>query len=357
MNILPHLAKTLMARNVPLGSTIELLAPCNLHCTHCYVTHSKKNRLTLPVLVDLFDQMAEAGSFSVSLTGGEIGLRKDLFQIIEAARQRYFAIRLLSTGTLWREQHWDRIAELAVQDVRMSVYAVDAAVHDTVTCTPGSHTKTMTSVMGLRERGVNVTLACPIMATNAHEVLRVVELGEQLGVDVAIDPRITWTDASNETPATTRASVEQIAEVYRDERVRKRFAPSEQSCAAPQDDDTPCSVGRQYSFIQCTGDVLPCSNWPRSCGNVLEQRYLDIWRNSLGLGFARSVSHKMLTGCDGCGDRGDCHPCIAMNLQERGSVALPAQTTCDSTAAQAIAFFGASRQQQHGGHARLRVVA
>src|SRR5688572_2444389 len=101
LKALPELAAASERVGAPHSVTIELLAPCNLRCPHCYVTHSAKNKLSYEVVVDLLDQMAALGVFSVTFTGGEVGLRKDLFELIAEARQRRFAVYLLSSGTLW----------------------------------------------------------------------------------------------------------------------------------------------------------------------------------------------------------------------------------------------------------------
>src|SRR5205814_1962851 len=104
------------------------------------------------------------------------------------------------------------------------------------------------------------------------------------------------------------------------------------------------------------------SNWPRSGGNILADRYLDIWRNSKEFAGARAVTRRSFTGCTSCGDQGDCHPCAAMNLNENGSVAEPSRTVCDDTAAVTTVKYGASKQlrmqrQAVPGHARLPVLA
>lgn len=356
MNLLPSLVQRALARGVPVGATIELLAPCNLDCVHCYVTHSKKMRLTLPVLRDLFGQLAASGAFSVTLTGGEIALRKDLFQIVAAARARHFAVRLLSSGTRWNAREWDRIAALAVQDVRVSLYALDPAVHDAVTQTPGSHARTMATIAGLRARGVPMTLACSVLSVNAHEVAGVVDFAREHDIDIGIDPKVTWTDRGDQRPAAARADFDALLAVYQSSPVRELFVKSDESCTPPPGNDSPCLVGRLSPFIQCTGDVYPCGNWPRPGGNILDQPYLEIVQSSAEFEYARRITNSHMHGCAGCGDHPFCSPCVAMSLQEHGHIATPTQDTCDIAAAVAVAATGSSKQRRQG-RPRLCVVA
>ncbi|MBI3178723.1 MAG: SPASM domain-containing protein, partial [Deltaproteobacteria bacterium] len=272
---------------------------------------------------------------------------------VAEARTRHFNVKLLSSGTMWTARHWDRIAELGVSCVRFSLYATQACVHDQVTLTPGSHAKTMASAMALLDRGVQVELACPVMKANAHEVGEVIALGEKLGVAVGMDPNITLTDTSGNLPKKTVATFEQLVAVYRDPRVKARLMTVD--ACEPTGDARPCGVGEVSTFIQSSGDVLPCSNWPQSAGNILEQSYLDIFRGSPVFKYCRSLRRRDLTTCSGCGDKAVCHPCAAMNLRETGSVGKPSSTVCNSAAASAVALFGETRQMHRRG--RLPIVA
>jgi AdoMet-dependent heme synthase len=355
MNTLTSLARKAHERNVPLSSHVELLSPCHLKCPHCYVTHNKKNVLTLPVLEDLFEQMAAAGSFFLTLTGGEIALRKDLFDIIAAARRRFLAVKLFSTGTLWGAPEWDRLAELGVEDVRMSLYAMEPEVHDAVTLTPGSHERTMATAAGLRERGVGVSFSCPILSTNAASVPAVLDYGASIGATIGTSARIVWSDRDDPRPASTKATYDQLVSLFHDTRMKELFVSDEETCT-PWDPEATCAIGRVSTFVQSTGDVLPCGNWPRSGGNILETRYLDIWRNSPEFAYARSITRKHLTGCTSCGDREECSPCPAMNLRETGDVASPSLTVCTETAVVSALKHGESRQTSFR-RSRLPIVA
>ncbi len=71
----------------PLAVHLEVVAACNLTCTHCFadVLPRQEKYLTLDELDQLFASLARMGSFRLGLTGGEPLLRPDLFDIIDAA--------------------------------------------------------------------------------------------------------------------------------------------------------------------------------------------------------------------------------------------------------------------------------
>jgi len=330
---------------IPTSATIELLSPCNLRCVHCYVTHSKKTVLKYPVVVDLLDQLAAAGTMTVTFTGGEIGLRKDLYDIIRAARERHFQVKLLSSGTRWTETDWNRIAELGVEAVRFSVYGSCAEVHESVTLSKGSFEQTLASALGLKARGIYVGFAVSVMHFNAHDIGNLIELGAKHDISVVVDPNITHTDVGNAGPAATRATFEQLVAMYGDTRVRA-LLHGEDSCSAPDPTLKPCGVGEKSVFIRSTGDVHPCSRWPIAGGNILDRPVLDIFRSGDSFNDARALRFETLSGCAGCGDASVCSQLAAMNLQENGRLGQPSIAVCETTAARSTSFYGQSKQQR-----------
>ena len=337
---LPSLEALSIEQRFPLLATIELNAGCNLQCPHCYVPHSRRSALTLEVLDDLFSQMADAGTMRVGLTGGEIALRPDLFEIIAAARSRYLDVCLYSSGTLWDAHDWQQIASLGVRRVRLSLYATEAQMHDQCTASPGSLDKTMATLHGLRARGVEVAIGCTIMRENTEYVPGVVELADRLGIEVSIDANIFDRDDGDTSPARSRATPDQIARVYSNSAVRALWQPIDPSCKAAGD-GRPCSTGEFALFIRSDGNTVPCVMWPGGTDNILTQRYIEIFRESSTFCAARNVRLAHFTGCSDCAAQPGCGQCAAMNLQSTGSVARPSPTVCATTEGQ----LRASRQR------------
>lgn len=72
----------------PLAVHLEIIAACNLRCTHCFAGElPRKTELTLAEMDRLFAELAALGSFRLGLTGGEPLLRKDLLDILDAATE------------------------------------------------------------------------------------------------------------------------------------------------------------------------------------------------------------------------------------------------------------------------------
>jgi len=61
---------------IPLSVQLDLTYRCNERCVHCYLDHDDHGEMTTAEIRSLLDQLAEAGVFFLTMSGGEILLRK-----------------------------------------------------------------------------------------------------------------------------------------------------------------------------------------------------------------------------------------------------------------------------------------
>src|SRR5580698_9638347 len=87
---------------IPLSVQLDLTYRCNEECIHCYLDHEDHGEMTTSEIKNLLDQLAEAGVFFLTLSGGEILLRKDFFEILEYARSLLFSVKLKTNAVLIR---------------------------------------------------------------------------------------------------------------------------------------------------------------------------------------------------------------------------------------------------------------
>src|SRR5216684_8607096 len=92
---------------IPLAALFEVTHRCNLGCSHCYLTEGPVGRprptrdeLALDEVRRALDQLAEAGTFFLTLTGGEVFMRRDFLDIVAHARSLHFSVTIFTTGTL-----------------------------------------------------------------------------------------------------------------------------------------------------------------------------------------------------------------------------------------------------------------
>ena len=103
----------------PLNVHLELTYRCNEQCVHCYcvVEHGReqevrRHELTLDEIRHLLDDLADMGALYLTLSGGEVMVRPDFFDIAEHARRRGFVYRVFTNGIGLTEAKVERLAAL-----------------------------------------------------------------------------------------------------------------------------------------------------------------------------------------------------------------------------------------------------
>ncbi len=176
---------------IPLSVQMDLTYRCNERCIHCYLDHEDHGEMTTSEIKSVLDQLAEAGVFFLTLSGGEILMRRDFFEILEHAKMRLFCVKLKTNAVLIREKEADRIRDLGVESIQISIYSHRPEVHDGITKMPGSLKRSIQAIRFLRSKGLRVTIANVLMLQNLHDYPGVRALAAELGVEVTIDPTIT----------------------------------------------------------------------------------------------------------------------------------------------------------------------
>src|SRR2546423_3611646 len=101
--LMQEMAAKAQRLNIPLNVQLDLTYRCNERCVHCYLDHHDHGEMTTSEIKSLLDEMADAGVFILTLSGGEIFLRKDFFEIVEHARRLMVCVKLKTNPILIRE--------------------------------------------------------------------------------------------------------------------------------------------------------------------------------------------------------------------------------------------------------------
>jgi len=99
----------------------------------------------------MLGQLKELGVAGIAFTGGEVTLRKDIDTILELSRQANFDT-ILVTNALELERHIDRIVEIEVNTVNVSLDSADPSVHDRIRGVEGAFERTTGNVKRLLRR-------------------------------------------------------------------------------------------------------------------------------------------------------------------------------------------------------------
>ncbi len=184
------------ADRLPSGAVYEATMRCNLHCEFCYVGDllniegEWREELTLDKLRNAFPDQPD---FQVSLTGGEIFMRKDIMSVLDLFREKGYACGYLTTnGTIITEERAEALADLAAAGFLKHIsVSIDGPgeLHDVARGLKGTFERTCAGLRRLQAaaRRKQAPLRVSINTTVAHETLesldQMVDVAEELGVD------------------------------------------------------------------------------------------------------------------------------------------------------------------------------
>ncbi len=184
------------ADRLPVGAVYEATMRCNLHCEFCYVLDflniegEWRQEMTLDRLKQAFPDQP---GFQVSLTGGEIFMRKDIMSVLDLFREKGYSCGYLTTnGTIITDERAEALADLAAAGFLKHIsVSVDGPgdLHDRARGLKGTFERTTAGLRRLQDaaKRKHAPLRVSINTTVAHESLdaldEMVDVAGELGVD------------------------------------------------------------------------------------------------------------------------------------------------------------------------------
>jgi radical SAM protein with 4Fe4S-binding SPASM domain len=333
MSLIDEMNQKASAHGVPLSAHLDITWRCNERCVHCYLDHDADGEMNTAEIKDVIQQLAEAGTFFLTISGGEPLLRRDGFEILEYARSLRFQVKLKTNAVMIGPKEAFRLKKMGIEQVQISVYSHLHEVHDAITKLPGSLRRTIHAIKLLKEQGVRVSITNVLMQFNGSHAKAVKQMARDLGVDFSIDPTITPMLNGDRSITKLGISLNELYSVMRDE----DFVGDVGEFCSPVsavDEDTldgySCSAGHSLIYISPFGDVFPCVQFPMPCGNVRTQQVRDIWYGSPGLIELRTVHVRDLHTCSQCSHTAYCSRCPGLAYME-GDYRGPSTADCEKS--------------------------
>ncbi len=274
----------------PLAVHLEIIAACNLRCTHCFAGElPRKTELSLAEIERLFVELAGLGSFRLGLTGGEPLLRKDLFEILDAATEQGLHPCLTTNGLLIDERIARELGKRELVWLNVSLEGATALSNDRVRGL-GTFTAVKQRLRLLAEHA-RFTLAFTITSHNHREVEACAELARELGAHTAVfrplypvgvaagQPELMpsfsqYTDAlarlSGIEPGGALNAIDPFSPQHRRDTQARTHA------------NLGCGAANLVASVSASGEVNPCSFLGSSfdAGNLRERSFKQLWDQS-----------------------------------------------------------------------------
>lgn len=175
----------------PITCWFNITEACDLKCKFCFAdSHLPlENELSTKEILEMIDNISEAGTNAIVFGGGEPTLRKDLLQVANYAANRYDMFIALNThGQSLIDKHYvSALESVGFSQIKVSVDGLEKT-HDW-NRGAGTFKKCIQALENCVTVGFpSIWLLATISKLNYGEVADIVKLGIDLGVQVGMVP-------------------------------------------------------------------------------------------------------------------------------------------------------------------------
>ncbi len=171
----------------PIFVCWETTKSCLLSCRHCRATairNSLPGELDHETGMRLIDQLLEFGEPypALLLTGGDPLMRADVFDLLRHAKDRgiYTAVAASVTPLLTREK-LERMRDLGVEIISVSMDGASAEIHDKIRDIPGTWRATLDAIEMSKTCGVRLQVNTTVMKSNLRDLADIFHLARERG--------------------------------------------------------------------------------------------------------------------------------------------------------------------------------
>lgn len=297
----------------PLGLLAELTHRCPLGCPYCSNPLALDNRadeLDTATWARVFREAASLGVLQVHLSGGEPAARRDLKEIVAAARDSGLYSNLITSGVGLTPQGLNALADAGLDHVQISIQDSEQSSADNIAGYKGAFTRKNALANEVVKLGLPLTVNIVVHRANIAHVEAMVDMALALGagrVEIAHVQYYGWALKNRAALMPTREQVEwAVGEVDRlrakhhghiviDAVVPDYYARFPKPCVG--------GWGRRSLNVTPAGKVLPCHAAEVIPGlefwNVREHSLDEIWRSSPAF-MAFRGTHWMQEPCKNC---------------------------------------------------------
>lgn len=316
--------------DAPLAMLAELTHRCPLACPYCSNPTelvAKDRELHTKDWVRVFHEAADMGVLQLHLSGGEPAARRDLEDLVVAARDAGLYTNLITSGIGLTSRRLEALDRAGLDHIQLSVQGVTAQTADRIGGYDGGFDRKMHVAENIAKIGFPLTLNAVMHRGNLDDLQATIAMAERLGarrIEIACVQFQGWALINRASLQPTREQVSNAKKYVTEAASRLRgklvidFVPPDYYSDFPK----ACMNGWGSTGLNVTPDgmVLPChaaATIPHlRFDSVREKPLSEIWHSGSAFEAYRGT-HWLPELCKSCDRRdidfGGCR-CQAMAL-------------------------------------------
>ena len=295
----------------PYALLAEITYRCPLHCPYCSnplnleggapatlsgtgsqeLAPPNNGELTTEEWKRIIRDAAALGVLQIGFSGGEPLARRDLVELIRAAREAKLYTNLITSGIGLDLDRVHALREAGLDSIQLSFQSDESGLADEIAGAP-AHERKLDVAAKIRAVGIPLSLNFVIHRRNIDRLPQMIDLAEALGaerVELANVQFYGWAFRNRASLLPTREQIDRAREIAVAEKARLAdrldifYVLPDYYETRPK----PClnGWGQRYLTVNPMGDVLPCPTASSAIPNLrfenVRDRDLDwIWRES-----------------------------------------------------------------------------
>lgn len=263
----------------PRFGTIELTHRCNFNCLHCYnPLHGDPNKTELSTeeWIGLVGEMAAAGVEMVTLTGGEVFVRRDFDKIYSAFVHSGIKVCLETNASVLSDDVFNLLSEFPPIRFDISIYSFDQSQFQMFVGVKVSYKRVLDNIRRLRLIDSEIRVRCPITKHNFDIIPEIREFARSIDASWGVDEKVWWRqDGARLAHLRCQAKdVEALAatddaysELYR------RLLLREEQPVHPKS----CNWGTEAFYLNPFGEMYFCHVFWETTYPVRDGRFAEAW--------------------------------------------------------------------------------
>jgi len=262
-------AKALKSRRHPILAHIIPMRRCNLSCAYCNEYDSASKPVPIQIILRRLELLADLGTTSVTISGGEPLLHPDLDEIIRGIRSRGMMADLITNGYLLTPERIRRLNRTGLDHLQISI---DNVMPDDVS-------KKSLKVLDRKlqwlaehaEFAVNINSVLGSGTRNPEDVVTITRRARELGFESTVGLIHDGSGQLQNLSETQRAAYDAVTSLPKPFYTSALYDRFHKSLAAGLPNEWHCRAGSRYLYICEDGLVHYCSQQRGFPGIPLEQ--------------------------------------------------------------------------------------
>lgn len=282
----------------PIDTVVAVTYKCQSKCRMCSLWKIKEHHDVAPEVYKKLPKTLK----DVNISGGEPFLRADLSEIVRVVHDHLPSARMVvSTNGFLGKALIPKTLELVNIFPKIGLsFSVDGVgeKHDFIRGVKGGYEKILTSVKGLKEKGIhNLRMAYTLTAENSEEMIKVYELAKELGVEFSMQ---VSHDSEHFFGKNESSLIKNRSTRFDNEKIRRDFTQIIKSELSSYElkkwgraflgygtyklvvEGNPPFTSRpgvDYFYLDPKGDIYPSVIHDHVMGNLAENDFDEIWNS------------------------------------------------------------------------------